>query len=62
MLFMCVRQRGGGHGCITEYAGHIIYQSTWHTVFIGEWNIQHMTILVCIAVQAVIQLCATPAV
>ncbi len=39
-LHMCVGQRGGGHGRITEYAGHIIHQSTWHTVFGGErWKI-----------------------
>ncbi len=41
-LHMCVGQRAGGHGHITEYAGHIIHQSTWHTdtVFGGErWKI-----------------------
>ncbi len=39
-LHMCVGQRGGDHGRITEYAGHIIHQSTWHTVFGGErWKI-----------------------
>ncbi len=36
MLFTCVGQRGGGHSRITELAGHIIHQSTWHTVFRGE--------------------------
>ncbi len=35
-LHMCLGQRGGGHGRITEFAGHIIHQSTWHTVFRGE--------------------------
>ncbi len=35
-LHMRVGQRGGGHSCITEFAGHIIHQSTWHTVFRGE--------------------------
>ncbi len=40
-LHMCVGQMGGGHDRITaEYAGHIIHQSTWHTVFKGErWEI-----------------------
>ncbi len=33
---MCLGQRGGGHGRITEFAGHIMHQSTWHTVFRGE--------------------------
>ncbi len=38
--YMCVGQRGGGHGRITDYAGHILHQSTWHTVFGGErWKI-----------------------
>ncbi len=64
-LHMCVGQRGGGHGRITEYAGHIIHQSTWHTVFGGEcWELENrteMTILVCIAVQAAVQLRATNA-
>ncbi len=36
MLFTCVGQRGGGHGRITELSGHIIHQSTWHTVFREE--------------------------
>ncbi len=37
---MCVGQRGGGHGHITEYAGHIIHQITWHTELGGErWKI-----------------------
>ncbi len=62
---MCVGQRGGGHGRITEYAGHIIHQSTWHTVFGGEcWELENrteMTILVCIAVQAAVQLRVTNA-
>ncbi len=30
-ICVCVGQRGGGHSRITEYAGHIIHQSTWHT-------------------------------
>ncbi len=34
-------QMGGGHSHITEYAGHIIHQRTWHTVFRGEcWKMQ----------------------
>ncbi len=44
---MCVRQRGGGHGRSTEYAGHIIYQITWHTVFGGLEYTTDMTILIC---------------
>ncbi len=36
MLFTCVGQREGGHGHITEFAGHIIHKSTWRTVFSGE--------------------------
>ncbi len=41
-VYVCVwgTERGGGHGCITDYAGHIIHQSTWQTVFGGErWKI-----------------------
>ncbi len=33
---MCVGHRRGGHCRIAEFAGHIIHQSTWHTVFRGE--------------------------
>ncbi len=35
--YLHVWDRGeGGHGRITELAGHIIHQSTWHIVFRGE--------------------------
>ncbi len=36
---MCVGQRAGGHGRITEYAGHIIHQSTWHTDTVGSGRV-----------------------
>ncbi len=54
-LHMCV-----GH-ITTEFAGHIIHRSTWHTVFRGErWKMTEMTILVFIAaVQAAVQLRVT---
>ncbi len=42
IIYICVWDRGeGGHGRMTEYVGHIIHQSTWHTVFGGEcWKIR----------------------
>ncbi len=63
---MCVGQRAGGHGRITEYAGHIIHQSTWHTdtVFGGErWKYDRNddTHLYCTSLQAAVQLRATNA-
>ncbi len=45
---MCVLQMGGGQGRITEYTGHSIPQSTWHTVFGGErWKYDRNYDLCC---------------
>ncbi len=62
-LHMRVGQRGGGHGCITEFAGHIIHQSTWHSIQRRTLeNMTEMKILVFIAaIQATVQLRVTNA-
>ncbi len=64
-LHMCVGQRAGGHGRITEYAGHIIHQSTWHTQCseenAGKYDRNDDTHLYCTSLQAAVQLRATNA-
>ncbi len=49
MLFTFVWDRGGHGRIVAEYAGHIINQSTWHTVFGGEhlkmrWNWRYSSV------------------
>ncbi len=60
---MCVGQRGGGHGRIIEFAGHIITAHGAHSIQRRTLkNMTEMTILVFTAtVQAAVQLRVTNA-
>ncbi len=58
---MCVGQRGGGHGRITEYAAIIIKAHGTQCSEENAGKYDRNEILVCIAVQAVVQLHATNA-
>ncbi len=58
---MCVGQRGGGHGRITEYAAIIIKAHGTQCSEEKAGKYDRNEILVCIAVQAAVQLRATNA-